>query len=189
VHWDNHLFGDKDMRRWKYIILSAVLAVVAIAGYFAYAARTASLSDEEWDICEAVLRHQIFHSAAGGRGSETAYVEVQGRNPTGTFLDRFQGHQPPVMAGWRFTMGSGVLYRIGGIKRTGKDAAEVYGGYYEGNLSSSGNTYYVVRKDGKWVVDRDEMHWISRAPNNPLQQTAGADSGSRIRCSLSPRGC
>ena len=35
----------------------------------------------------------------------------------------------------------------------GDNSAEVAGGYYEGNLSASGNTYYVVRKDGKRVVD------------------------------------
>jgi hypothetical protein len=163
------------MRRWKCIVVAAVVSGVAIASYFAYATRTASLSDEDWDICEAVLRHQIFHSAAAGRGTVTAYVEVQGRNPIGAFLNRFQGHQPPVKAGWRFSLGSsGVLYRIGGIKRTGEDSAEVYGGYYEGNLSASGNTYYVVRKGGKWVVERDEMRWISLAPNQLVQQTAGA---------------
>ena len=149
------------MRRWKYIVGAVVVAGVAVAAYSVYATRTASLSNEEWDICEAVLRHQIFHSAAGGRGTATAYVEVQGHDPTGAFLARFQGHQPPVMAGGRFFLGRGVLYRIGGIKRTGEDSAEVYGGYYEGNLSASGNTYHIVRKDGKWVVERDEMHWIS----------------------------
>src|SRR3954466_8691414 len=122
------------MRRRKYILLAVLLVGVTIAGCFVYATRTASLSGEEWDICEAVLRHQIFHSAAGGRGTATAYVEVQGRNPTGAFLDRFQGHQPPVKPGWRFSWGNGVLYQIGGIKRTGEDSAEVYGGYYEGGL-------------------------------------------------------
>ncbi|MFL5244891.1 MAG: hypothetical protein ACJ8FY_22545 [Gemmataceae bacterium] len=150
------------MRHRKSIIALFVLICVAIAGYYAYAARPASLSDEEWDICEVVLRHQIFHSAAAGRGSATAYVEVHGCNPTGAFLDRFRGHQPQVKAGWRFSRGSGVLYRIDVIRRTGVDSAEVDGGYYEGNLSSSGNTYYVVRKDGKWVMEREEMHWISQ---------------------------
>jgi hypothetical protein len=157
----NHQFGERDMRRWKSFAVVILLVGVVIAGYLAYAARTASLSDEEWDICEAVLRHQIFHSAAGGRGTAPAYVEVQGCNPTGAFLARFQGHQPPVKPGWRFVRGGGVLYQIGAIKRTGEDSAEVYGGYYEGNLSASGNTYYVVRKDGTWVVERDEEHWIS----------------------------
>jgi hypothetical protein len=149
------------MRRRKYVIVALLMVGVAIAGYFAYATRTASLSDEEWDICEAVVHYQIFHSAAGGRGTATAYVEVQGRNPTGTFLERFRGNHPPVRPGWQFFWGSGVLYQTGGIKRTGEDSAEVYGGYYEGSLSASGNTYYLVRKDGMWAVERGEMHWIS----------------------------
>jgi hypothetical protein len=149
------------MRRRKYVIVTLLVVGVVIAGYLAYATRTASLSDEEWDICEAVLRYQIFHSAAAGRGTATAYVEVQGRNPTGAFLDRFQGHQPPVKPGSRFFRGSGVLYRIGVIKRTGEDAVEVAGGYYESSLSASGNIYYVVRKDGEWVVERDDIVWIS----------------------------
>jgi hypothetical protein len=155
-------FGGKEMR--KCILVAVFLASVAITGYVAYATRsacTASLSDEEWDICDAVLRHQVFHSAAAGRGTATAYVEIQGCNPTDTFIERFQGHQPPVKAGSRFSCGSGVLYRIGGIKRTGEDSAEVHGGYYEGNLNASGNTYYLVRQEAKWVVVWDEMRWIS----------------------------
>jgi hypothetical protein len=182
-------FGDRDMRSWKYIAAAIVLAGVAVAGYLAYVTRTASLSDEEWDICEAVLRHQIFHSAAVGRATATAYVKVEGCNPTGAFLARFQTHKPPVMAGWRFSRGSGVLYRIGGIKRTGEDSAEVYGGYYEGFFSASGNTYYVNRKDGKWVIDRDEMHWISRALNQPPQPTEAALRFSGVQvCIAAPVG-
>ena len=108
------------------MVAAVVLAGLATAGYIAYVTRAASMSDEEWDICEAVLRHQIFNSAAGGRGTATAYVEVLGYNPTGAFLDRFQDHQPPVKAGWCFSAGSGVLYRIDAIERTGQDSAEVH---------------------------------------------------------------
>jgi len=165
------LFGVRDMRSWKYILVAVVLS--GVAGYFAFATRTASMSEEEWDICEAVLRHQISNSAAGGRGTATAYVQVQGRNPTGAFLGRFRGLHLAVRPGSRFSPGSGVLYRIGRIKRTGEDSAEVHGGYYEGSLSASGNTYYVFRKDGKWVVERDEMHWISQAPNQCAPGNAG----------------
>jgi hypothetical protein len=159
------------MRRWKCIVVAVVLAAAATAGYFAYVTRTASLSDDEWDICEAVVRYQIFHSAAAGRDTATAYVKIQGLNPNSEFLNRFQGQQPPVKAGWRFQWrlfgGRGVLYKIHGIKRTGEDSAEVYGGYYEGTLSASGNTYYVVREGGKWIVDREEMHWIAEFPSRP----------------------
>lgn len=152
------------MRRWKYLIAAVLLVGLACAGYFTYVWPTASMTDEEWDICEAVLRHQIFKSAAAGRGKAAAYVKVQGRNPTGAFLDRFRDHEPPVRAGWQFSFRGGVQYHIGVIERMGEDAAAVSGGYYEGNLSASGNIYYVVRKDGKWVVERDERHWISQAP-------------------------
>jgi hypothetical protein len=149
------------MRRWKFIAVGTLLVGLAIAGYLAYATRTVSLSDEECDICEAVLRHQIFHSAAAGRGTATAYVEVQGLNPDSAFLNRFEGHKPPVKPAWRYWRGRGVLYMIGEINRTGDDSAEVYGGYYESGLSASGNTYYLVRKGSKWVVEGDQLHWIA----------------------------
>jgi hypothetical protein len=49
------------------------------------------------------------------------------------------------------------------------DAAEVSGGYYEAELSASGNTYYMRKKDGKWVCEKNVMRWISktREPNKP----------------------
>jgi hypothetical protein len=45
---------------------------------------------------------------------------------------------------------------------------KVEGGYYEGNLSSSGNTYTVKMENGKWAVTNDEMHWISEGLNAEL---------------------
>jgi hypothetical protein len=38
---------------------------------------------------------------------------------------------------------------------------DVEGGYYEGNLSSSGNFYRVERKAGVWVVTDDKVQWVS----------------------------
>lgn len=158
-----------DMRR--YILAAIVVGVVVAVSYFAYSTRSASLSNDEWDICEAVLRHQIFNSAAGGRGTATAYVSILGLNPSSEFLKRFVGHRPPVRPGSQFVEGWGVLYSIHEIRRTGDKSAEVSGGYYEGNLSSSGNTYYLIRQDGKWIVERDRMHWISAAPSRSVLST------------------
>lgn len=53
------------------------------------------------------------------------------------------------------------MFYVGEIKWVSEIEVEVAGGYYEANLSASGNTYYLKKKDGKWVVERDEMHWIS----------------------------
>jgi hypothetical protein len=144
------------MRRWKYIVVAALVAGVAIAGYFAHVTRTASLSDEEWDICEAVLRHQIFHSAAGGRGTATAYVEVQARNPTGAFLDRFQGHEPPVKARWRFSLGAGFCTTSTASSERGRIRPRWTGATTRGASAPLGTptTSFARTASGSWNVTR-----------------------------------
>jgi len=79
-------------------------------------------------------------SAATWRGTATVYLEIQGRNPTRVYLDRYSEHQPPVKPGSPFFCGSRVLCQIGRIKLMREDSAQVYGGYYEGNHSAFGNT-------------------------------------------------
>jgi hypothetical protein len=95
-------------------LLAIILLAAAVTlGYLGFMTRTASLSDEEWDICEAVLHHQIAHSFDRAQTAGTAYVEIRGENPIAVFLDRFPGRQPPVRAAcWRFSDDSGVLYTI-----------------------------------------------------------------------------
>lgn len=57
--------------------------------------------------------------------------------------------------------GRGLSFRIEQVEIDG-DKATVTGGYYEGNLSASGNTYTVERQpDGRWKVTGNEMQWIS----------------------------
>jgi hypothetical protein len=56
---------------------------------------------------------------------------------------------------------SGLIFSVGAIKWISDTEAEVSGGYYEAGLSSSGNVYFVKRRDGKWVVTGDKMLWIS----------------------------
>lgn len=133
---------------------------------------TVAVSPEDLDVYEAVLRYQIFNSAAAGRGTVPAYVQIRNLNPPPEFLERFRGHKPPVRAAERFRRG-GVLYFLDAIKRTGEEAAEVDGGYYEGNLSGSDNTYYLIRKDGSWKVIRDVEHSISQSPPVHLPRTTG----------------
>ena len=55
----------------------------------------------------------------------------------------------------------GILFRISGIKWVTPTRVEISGGYDEGRRSDSSDTYYVEKRDRKWVVVRDEMHWIS----------------------------
>jgi hypothetical protein len=49
----------------------------------------------------------------------------------------------------------------------------------EGNLSSSGNTYTVTKRNGKWEVTHDQMNVISRSDR--ATETAAACVGCFVR--------
>ena len=54
-----------------------------------------------------------------------------------------------------------LRFSVAGVKWIDEITVEVEGGYYEGNLSSSGNVYRVHWLDGRWVVVGYKMNWIS----------------------------
>lgn len=122
-----------------------------------------SISDAEaLDIAEATFRYQFQKNASGAQQKAEAYfLSLFAKDPSPEFLKRFAQHKPPVQKGSEFKVGNGLAFRVITIKRVSETKVEVSGGYYEGNLSSSGNSYFVEKKDGKWVVTGERMHWIS----------------------------
>ena len=114
------------------------------------------------EIAEATFRYQFLHNASGRQQEAAAYfLSLFGQDPDDAFLKRFEGHKPPIQKGSAFVVGKGLKFRVERIKRVSDTKVEVSGGYYEAGLSSSGNTYIVELKEGKWVVTGDTMHWIS----------------------------
>lgn len=144
------------------MLLAAFFFFDEIQDGFVGPAPTVQLSAEQMDIYEAVLRHQIFNSAAGGRGTSVAFVKILGKDPPIEFIERFRGHHPAVepLSKYKRARVPKVQYILNEIKRNG-ESATVEGGYFEGDLSSSGNTYHMSLKNRKWTVVKDEMHWIS----------------------------
>ena len=137
-----------------------------------------SRPNEYWDVCEAVFRYQFGHNASGAQQRAKAYfLSVGGTDPPAKFLRRFERHRPLVKPGSQFKVGAGLQFRIGSFKWTGETTAEVEGGYYEGNLSSSGNTYRVQKTDSGWKVKGRIMSWIS-------QSGRPAMTGSQIETAL-----
>jgi hypothetical protein len=122
-----------------------------------------SISDTEaLDIAEATFRYQFEHNASGAQQKANAYfISLFKKDPSPDFLKRFANNKPQVKNGSEFKIGNGLAFRVGTIKRVSKTKVEVSGGYYEAGLSSSGNTYFVEKKDGKWTVTGNKMHWIS----------------------------
>ena len=124
---------------------------------------TTDRSAELDNVFEALFRYQFENNvSAEQQQAETYFLTIKTRNPPSEFLKRFSGHTPPVKNGSEFGIGKGLKFRIDGWEWISDDKIEVMGGYYEDVLSSSGSCYILLRKNGKWIVEKADMYMISR---------------------------
>jgi hypothetical protein len=141
------------------------------------ASSTSTLSVDD-QVREAVFRHLFTHNASGMKDRAAVYflslAEIgKSKDPSPALMARFAQHKPRVEAvsrarvspdegvRHRETGEPGLVFRVTAIKRVSNDVVDVECGYYEGNMSSSGNTYRVERKSGVWVVTDARMEWSS----------------------------
>ena len=94
-------------------------------------------------------------------------------NPSDALLTRFAGRRPLVKKVSesfskeyegiydKETGKKGILFRITSIKWVSETEAEVEGGHYTGPLAASGHVYKMRFENGKWIVEDDDMKWIS----------------------------
>jgi hypothetical protein len=181
---------------WGMSILVGALSLLCASS--TQASRGFSARDED-AIREAVFRYQLKHNASCLKGKAGAYYlsTGKGQDPSDAIMKRFVGHSPPVrrfsaaviksktkdlppdepkefQGFWvrnKETGKPGTIFHAGSIRRLGRHLAEVSGGYYEGGLSASDNTYRVVRRRGRWEVLSDRLDAI--AYNEPQTLLAG----------------
>ena len=124
-----------------------------------------SRSAAEDDIAEAVFRYQFDHNASAiQKRAEKYCLSLPGEKmPNADFLQRFEAHRPPVAAADQCERKSGknLFFRVLKLDWRKDNEVWVRGGYFEGNLSASTETYRVQLKDGKWVVTGARMEAIS----------------------------
>lgn len=142
------------------------LLLIVLPGCSLFAVDAAH-SEQEDDIREAVFRYQFDHNASGQQKRAQFYYLAVGKkqaDPTDEFMKRFADHHPPVrkVSEWKPKGRPGLVFRVSSIKWISDTKVEAEGGYYEGLLSSSGNTYIVVKRQGKWKVVHDRLDIISR---------------------------
>jgi hypothetical protein len=135
------------------------------------------------DVKEAVFRHQFYKNDSGLQQGAKVYfigLYVPGDSTrqgyyvdlSDGFMSRFQGNSPPVKKASECTPSMngvfdkqtgnrGLLFRIESMREFSNDEVEVEGGYFEAGLSASGNLYTVRRIDGRCVVVKDVLIWIS----------------------------
>ncbi|HYX23433.1 MAG TPA: hypothetical protein VFC23_04710 [Thermoanaerobaculia bacterium] len=158
----------------KHTVLALVLAISGFAcaqssappeGKPTPAASAPSHAAAEPEICEAVFRYQFDHNASGmQKRAEKFCLELPGeRSPDAAFLHRFEGNQPPVLSADQCERkaGKSLYFRIMKLQWIKDSEVWVRGGYWEGNLSSSIESYRVVFENGKWAVKGARMHAIS----------------------------
>jgi hypothetical protein len=124
-----------------------------------------SHTDAEPKIYEAVFRYQFDHNASAIQGRAVKYCLSlpEEKMPSATFLQRFEGNHPPVVAADKCERKSGtnLFFRIQHLDWRKDHEVWVRGGYWEGNLSASTELYRVLNENGKWVVKGARMEAIS----------------------------
>ncbi len=134
-------------------------------------------------LLEATFRHMFTDNASGGQSAVAAFCISVGKSgqemavnpildPSPELLSRLADVRPNVLPGsgcaWtdvaiveKKSRKHALLFAITEILCSSASKCEVKGGYLEGNLSSSGNTYVVERNKDVWKVTGNTMHWIS----------------------------
>ena len=142
------------------------------------------------DIREATFRFLFGKNASSLQQNAKVYFltignlsKTQSQDPDEAFMKRFADHQPRVARRSdakespdgvtdKITGERGLIFNVGEIQWISDREVQVSGGYFEAGLSASGNTFYLRKKNGKWEVQREKMHWISWKLSNPHEPDA-----------------
>ena len=158
------------MRRRAVFIVPCALIGVIVCAYMLSTAQSAALSDEEWDICEAVCRHHLSQDPAReaakcGRFflSVCSQDTVRRHDPPDSFLERFNPAIGTIKNGSEFNDDeSGIHLAIAEIRLDSGGTAEVRTTSHQGRGVDVGSTLYADRIAGKWKIIREKVHWTAR---------------------------
>ncbi|HEX9668250.1 MAG TPA: hypothetical protein VGC93_02090 [Thermoanaerobaculia bacterium] len=116
------------------------------------------------DLLETLFRYQFEHNASALQQNAAAYCLSlgRGRPVPESLLRRFAKYRPPVHGEPDCPSGEGVLtFQVKSVNWLSEDEVEALGGYHEGNLSSSTESFRVAREGGRWVVKTSRLLVIS----------------------------
>jgi hypothetical protein len=168
-------FSSRPWLRWSAIFVLSLVSSCRTRAPSA-SATDKPRGEQELDIMESVFRYLFEHNRSvltERHQVEYFFLRVDKLNPPPELLSRFAGHVPPVEkasaseSDIRYgvrdikTHGRGIILDIRSVRWIDDDTVDVEGGYVEASLSASGDTYRVERRQGKWVVVNDTLHWVS----------------------------
>lgn len=132
---------------------------------------------EEAQLLIAIYEYQFNHNASSQQQSAGVYCLSQSlmgefdNDPLDIVIEKFSNYQPPVrkvldcnhsMSGVtdKNTEKKGIIFFVTKLMISG-DSARATGGYYEGGLSASLNTYLLKKRNGTWRVIEAQLNMIS----------------------------
>ena len=134
-------------------------------------------ASDEIDIREAVYRYQFRkNGSAQQMDAKRFFLAIRSfpfwTDPHDALIRSFAGSRPPVgkhsecnrsVEGVfdKKTGERGLVFYTDEVKQTSDTEAEVDGGYFEDGESSSINTYYLKKIEGRWQVIEDVLRAIS----------------------------
>ena len=117
---------------------------------------------DDLEASETVFRYLFDHNlSAFGTKAPAYFLRLRDEDPPPAFMARFAMHSPPVLPGSRFTLDSGLLFTVGGVRPVGADQLEVHCVCSEGPISGAGYVYRLRRTGITWAVVSSEVKWVS----------------------------
>jgi hypothetical protein len=134
---------------------------------------------EDWikdgDKNEAEAKDETEKGIAKMLNFRIFFISLNGNDPSDDFINRFHDIPRAIKKGSAAEVARvqrmpvvdkasgqrGIVFSADRIRRLGKDSAEVDGGYHCDGLCGAGIKFKVKRENGRWVVKRTKMQWIS----------------------------
>jgi hypothetical protein len=173
------------LRSISFVVMAAICAAVVAACSGAESTTDSptspltSRASHEADIQEAVFRYQFAQDEFAQSRYQVYFLAFEGnarftnRDPDDVFMNRFDGHQPPVrkasvvaadiMNGVfdKVTGERGIIFQVAKISWANDGGVEVEASITLSRIGATGHKYRVVLDDDKWSVLEKVLHWAT----------------------------
>jgi hypothetical protein len=165
----------KSLSRSAAALALAMGFTLACASSHPHTSATADVKSDEFEITEAVFRHQLDHDEPARMPRTFDFVLLslsELHNPPPDLVARFSDQAPPVDSVSELRIdgqrgihhktrpGRGIILIMKSLRRLAPNRFEVEGELRRDGCST-GHRYLVERRGDSWIVASDDLEWIT----------------------------